>query len=162
MPHHILLNCKRTRWPQDIVLFLKWKNINTGAMPNYSNVVASKLHIVSSLKEGMVKMSQNPTLFLTMIKCLKFSLENAFFLDFSGNFRVYTYIQISFMYIWRYLHQRVRRIGKENWKSFKGISKTKKETKKHIKRLSYITQFKIEFLLLFNSCRKLLGKMPVI
>ena len=34
-------------------------------MCNYSNVVASKLHNVSGLKEGMVKMSQNPNLFLT-------------------------------------------------------------------------------------------------
>ena len=34
-------------------------------------MVASKLHIVSDLKEGIVKMSQNPNLFLTMIysKC---------------------------------------------------------------------------------------------
>ena len=30
-----------------------------------------------------------------------------------------------------------------------------------MKRLSFITQFKIEFLLLFTGCRKVLGKMPV-
>ena len=31
-----------------------------------------------------------------------------------------------------------------------------------MKRLSFITQFKIEFLLLFNGCRKVLGKMPLL
>ena len=37
----------------------------------------------------------------------------------------------------------------------------KKKEKKHMKRLSFITQFKIEeFLLQFTSCRKVLGKMP--
>ena len=29
-----------------------------------------------------------------------------------------------------------------------------------MKRLSFITQFKIEFLLLFTGCTKVLGKMP--
>ena len=29
-----------------------------------------------------------------------------------------------------------------------------------MKRLSFITQFKIEFLLLFFSCRRVLGKIP--
>ena len=32
--------------------------------------------------------------------------------------------------------------------------------KKNMKRLSFITQFKIEFLLLFTGCRKMHGKMP--
>ena len=45
-------------------------------------------------------------------------------------------------------------------KSFKGVSKTKK--KKHKKRLSFITQLKIEFLLPITGCRKMLGKIPVI
>ena len=36
----------------------------------------------------------------------------------------------------------------------------KNKTKPNMKRLSSITQFKIEFLLLFNNCRKVLGKMP--
>ena len=36
----------------------------------------------------------------------------------------------------------------------------KQTKKKHMKRLNVITQFKIEFLLLFSSCRKVLGKMP--
>ena len=30
-----------------------------------------------------------------------------------------------------------------------------------MKRLNFITQFKIEFLLLFTGCRKVPGKMPV-
>ena len=29
-----------------------------------------------------------------------------------------------------------------------------------MKRLSFITQFKIEFLLTFKDCRKVLGKIP--
>ena len=29
-----------------------------------------------------------------------------------------------------------------------------------MERLSFIIQFKVEFLLLFTSCRKVLGKMP--
>ena len=36
----------------------------------------------------------------------------------------------------------------------------KKKSKKNMKRLSFITQFKIEFLLPFTDCRKVLGKMP--
>ena len=40
---------------------------HTGAICNYSNVATSKLDIVSGLKEGMVKMSQNPYLFLAML-----------------------------------------------------------------------------------------------
>ena len=63
------------------------------------------------------------------------------------------------MHVCKYLNQRVKRIGKYNGKSFKGVSKTKKK-KKHMKRLSFITQFKIEFLLPFTGCRKVLGKMP--
>ena len=35
-----------------------------------------------------------------------------------------------------------------------------KRKKKHRKRLSFITQFQIEFLLQFTSYRKMLGKMP--
>ena len=30
----------------------------------------------------------------------------------------------------------------------------------YLERLSFITQFKIEFLLLLTGCRKMLGKMP--
>ena len=50
------------------------------------------------------------------------------------------------MRVCKYLKQRVRIIGEKNGQSFKVVSKTKKE-KKHMKGLSFITQFKIEFLL---------------
>ena len=60
------------------------------------------------------------------------------------------------MRVWKYLNQRVRRTGEKNGKSFKGVSKTKR--KKHIKRLSFITQFKIEFLLPYTGCNKVLEK----
>ena len=36
----------------------------------------------------------------------------------------------------------------------------KQKREKNMKRLSFITQFKIEFLLPFAGCRKMLGKMP--
>ena len=56
------------------------------------------------------------------------------------------------MHICKYLKQRVIRIGEKNGKSVKIVSKKKKkEKKKHMKRLNLITQFKIEFLLLFCS-----------
>ena len=57
------------------------------------------------------------------------------------------------MHICKYLKQRVRRIGEKNGKSVKIVSKKKKKErkKKHMKRLNLITQFKIEFLLLFCS-----------
>ena len=86
-------------------------------------------------------------------------LENALFLGFSGNFIVCTYIQVFLMRVCKYINQTVRRIAEQNGKSFKGVSKTKKK-KKHMKRLSFITQFKIEFLLPFTGCRKVLGKIP--
>ena len=38
--------------------------------------------------------------------------------------------------------------------------KKNKKKKKHMKRLSCITQVKIEFLLPFTGSRKVLGKMP--
>ena len=42
------------------------------------------------------------------------------------------------------------------------LSRLFKSKKKNIKRLGFkITQFKIEFLLPFTSCRKMLEKMPV-
>ena len=36
----------------------------------------------------------------------------------------------------------------------------KQKEKEHMKRLSFITQFKIEFLLPLNNCTKLLGEIP--
>ena len=68
-----------------------------------------------------------------------------------------TYIQLCFMRVCKHLNQRLRRIGE-----IENLSRVFKKTnkKKNIKRLSFITQFKIEFLLPFTSCRKVLGKMP--
>ena len=60
------------------------------------------------------------------------------------------------MRVCRYLRQRVRKIGEYSGKSFKGFS----EKKILIKRLKFITQFNIGFLLLSTGCRKVLGKMP--
>ena len=61
------------------------------------------------------------------------------------------------MPICKYLIQRGR-IGEQNGKSFKAFRKIKK-IKKKIKILSFIIQFKIEFLLPATGCRKMLGKM---
>ena len=87
------------------------------------------------------------------------SAKNALFLVFSWIFKVSwevlkkiwleRYIQLSFMRVCKYLNQRVRRIG---------CFKNKTEKKKHMKRLSFITQFKIELLLPFTYWRKVLGK----
>ena len=63
------------------------------------------------------------------------------------------------MHLCKYLNQRLRRIGEYNGKPFKGVSKTNRKKKK-IKKLYFITQFKIEFLLLFTGFRKVLEKMP--
>ena len=41
------------------------------------------------------------------------------------------------------------------WKIFQSCFKNKR----HMKRMGFITQLKIEFLLLFASCKKLVGKM---
>ena len=68
-------------------------------------------------------------------------------------------IKFPFMCVCKYLNQRPRRTGEKNGKSFKVFSKTKKK-KQHLESLSFITQFKIEFLLTFTGCRKMLGKMP--
>ena len=50
------------------------------------------------------------------------------------------------MCICKYLNQRVRVIGEYNGKPFNVVSKKKTKKNTHIKRLSFITQFKIEFL----------------
>ena len=63
------------------------------------------------------------------------------------------------MRVCKYLNQRVRRIGEKNGKLLNGASKTKQnKKKKHMKRLIFITQFKL--LLAFTGCRKVLGKVP--
>ena len=45
--------------------------------------------------------------------------------------------------------------------SFIGSFEEKLTRRVKLKRWSFITQFKIEFLLLFTGCRKVLRKMPV-
>ena len=50
---------------------------------------------------------------------------------------------------------------KIEWKILYGCFKKKKE-KNHMKKLSFITQFEIEFLLQSTGCRKVLGKMPAL
>ena len=67
------------------------------------------------------------------------------------------------MCVCKYLNQqRVRRIGEQNRKSYKGVLKTKQKKKKKNEGIEFfITQFKIEFLLPFTNCRKVLEKMPV-
>ena len=67
-------------------------------------------------------------------------------------------MQLSLMHVCKYLNQTVRRIGEQNRKSYKGVSKTK-QTQLYEK--CFITQFKIEFLLPFTGRRKVLGKVPV-
>ena len=63
------------------------------------------------------------------------------------------------MHVYKYLKQKVRRIREQNQKSFKGLSKQKE---RKTKRLSFIiTQFKIEVLLPFTGCRKVLKQKPV-
>ena len=82
--------------------------------------------------------------------------ENPFSRIFMGILKI---IHTCFcMRVCKYLNQRVRRRGKQVRNSFKGASKTKK--KKNTQRLSFITQFKMEFLLPFTGCGKVLGKMP--
>ena len=63
------------------------------------------------------------------------------------------------MCVCKYLNQRVTWIGE--LKIFKGCFKNK-QTKKHMKKLNFITQFKIEFLLPFTGFTKVLGKMPAV
>ena len=65
------------------------------------------------------------------------------------------YIQFAFVPVSRYLIQRAKRISEWSEEFFKGFTKNI-----YMKRLSFIIQFKIEFLLPITGCRKLLGKMP--
>ena len=46
-------------------------------------------------------------------------------------------------------------------KNLSRVFQKQKRKKKHLRKLSLMTQFKIEFLLPFSGCRKVLGKMPV-
>ena len=65
------------------------------------------------------------------------------------------------MCVCKYLNQNVRRIG-DRMENLSWVFRNQKGKKKHMKRLSFVTQFKIEFLLPFTSCRKVFGKMPVL
>ena len=104
-----------------------------------------------------------PTLFLTFLLFFFLILS-----DFSWNFIVLwsvskeiwleRNIQLYFMHFCKYLNQRKSKNRWIEWKIFQGFFK---KNPKNMKRLSLITQFKIEFLLLFTTCRKVLGKMPV-
>ena len=58
----------------------------------------------------------------------------------------------------KHVNQRVRGIGEKNGNLSRVFQKQKR--KKHMKKLSLINHFKIEFLLPFSCCRKVLGKMP--
>ena len=64
------------------------------------------------------------------------------------------------MHVCKYLNERARALGNRMDYLSKLFQKQKKE-KKHMKRFSFITQFKIELLLSFTSCRKVLGKIHV-
>ena len=46
-------------------------------------------------------------------------------------------------------------------KNLSRVFQKQKRKKKPLRKLSLMTQFKIEFLLPFSGCRKVLGKMPV-
>ena len=70
-------------------------------------------------------------------------------------------MEIPFTHVCKYLNQGVRRIAEQNGKSSKSVSRKKRKSKRPMKRLSFITRFKIEFLLPFAGHRKVLGKMPV-
>ena len=68
-------------------------------------------------------------------------------------FTVYLIQKLQGVAPWR------RQTGTE-WEIFQGFCKSKKE-KKLINTLSFITRFKIEFLLQFTGCTKVLGKIPL-
>ena len=42
------------------------------------------------------------------------------------------------------------------------VFQKQKLKKRHMKRLSFVTQFKIDFILTFNGCAKVFGKMSVL
>ena len=89
-------------------------------------------------------------------------MENAFFFNFSGNFWVLwgvlknswleIYKQLSCKCVCKYLNQRVRIARKVNRmeNSFEGVSKT---NKKPPKKLSFISQFKMEIFKIHNPQR---------
>ena len=64
------------------------------------------------------------------------------------------------MHVCKYLNERARALGNRMDYLSKLFQKQKKR-KNTWKRFSFITQFKIELLLSFTSCRKVLGKIHV-
>ena len=60
------------------------------------------------------------------------------------------------MHVYKYLNQTVERVGESYGKYFNCFLKKKQR----VKGFSFITHFKIEFLLPFTCCSKVLGKMP--
>ena len=91
--------------------------------------------------------------------------------NFCQNFRVLwgvlkkswqeRWIHIALMRVYRYLSQSKKNRWME-WKIFQGLLRSNLSNlffKIHMKRFSFLTQLKIGFLLLFNGCRKKLGKM---
>ena len=71
--------------------------------------------------------------------------------------KIHTTFLYAFLKVSKPKSKKNRRI---EWKIVQGFFKNKKE-KKHMKKLSFITQFKIELLLPFTGCRKMLGKVSV-
>ena len=57
-----------------------------------------------------------------------------------------SYMQLSFMHVCKYLNQKSK----------------KKEKTKQMKKLSFIPQFTIDFLLQFTDCRNVLWKTPMV
>ena len=86
-------------------------------------------------------------------------LENAFFSGFSGNIRVYTYMQVSFMLVCKCLNQRVRRIGEQNGKAFNGVSKTKNKKKKH-EEIEFHNSIQDSVFITVYQLQEMLGKIP--
>ena len=63
------------------------------------------------------------------------------------------------MHVCKYLNQILTRVG-QIMENLSWVFQKQKRKKKHMKRLSFINQFKIEFILLCTGCRKVLAKMP--
>ena len=63
------------------------------------------------------------------------------------------------MHVCKYLNQILTRVG-QIMENLSWVFQKQKRKKKHMKRLSFINRFKIEFILLCTGCRKVLAKMP--
>ena len=65
------------------------------------------------------------------------------------------------MQVWNDLHQTVTNTDEYRMENLSSVCQ-KQKRKKNMKKLSFITWFTIEFLLLFTGWREVLGKMPEI